>query len=163
MNLITHSMLTALRAEARESPRRRKNLNLHPELDDPIQRFFNAMEPDSYARPHRHAGAERWELFLLVSGAASVLIFDAAGTVAERVDLDADGPTYGVEIPGDTWHTVLCRAPGTVVFEIKQGPYSPVTDKDFARWAPPEGSPDVPKFLAWYREAAVGSRPPHWG
>jgi cupin fold WbuC family metalloprotein len=163
MKTITHAMLESLRDDALESPRRRKNLNLHPRLDDPVQRFFNAMEPDTYARPHRHEGDTRWELFIVFSGAASVLVFESDGTVRERIDLESDGPTYGVEIPGDTWHTVLCREPGTVVFEIKQGPYHPLSDKDFADWAPPEGSPDVAKFLAWYREAVEGSRPPRWG
>ena len=161
MKTITQAMLDTLCDEARESPRRRKNLNLHPELDDPVQRFFNAMEPDTYTRPHRHAGADRWELFMLISGAASVLVFDTEGTVTARIDLEAGGPVHGVEVPGDTWHTVLCRAPGTVVFEVKQGPYSPVSDKAFAHWAPAEGDPEVPGFLAWYREATVGSRPPH--
>lgn len=163
MKTITQAMLEGLRAEARKSPRRRRNLNLHTRLDDPVQRFFNALEPDTYARPHRHTGADRWELFLLISGAASVLIFDAEGTVTDRVELGANGPTYGVEIPGATWHTVLSREPGTVVLEIKQGPYSPISDKDFAHWAPVEGHPEVPAFVAWYRDAEVGDPPPRRG
>ena len=38
--------------------------------------------------------------------------------------------------------------PDTVVFEVKPGPYQPTSDKDFAPWAPAEGGPDAPAYLA---------------
>ena len=47
--------LRGLSAEAARSPRRRKNLNVHPVLEDPVQRLFNALEPGTYACSHRHA------------------------------------------------------------------------------------------------------------
>jgi cupin fold WbuC family metalloprotein len=160
MKIITEDMLDNLNAQARESSRLRRNLNLHPVLEDPVQRFLNALEPGTYTRPHRHAGSDRWELFIILAGATSVLIFDDNGTVTRRIELDHHGAARAIEIPGNTWHTVVCRAPGTILFEIKRGPYDPISDKNFAPWAPAEGESGTDEFLRWYRDCAVGSRPP---
>ena len=160
MKTIANEMLDELSAGAAASPRRRMSHNLHPRLEDPVQRFLNAMEPDTYVRPHRHTGEDRWELFLALSGAAVVLTFDAAGTVLQRLPIAAEGPTRGVEMPGDTWHTIACQSSGTVLFELKRGPYHKLTDKDFATWAPAEGEPTATNFVAWYVQAKPGDVPP---
>ncbi len=160
MKTITDELLNALSAGAAASSRQRLNHNLHTRPDDPIQRFCNAMEPQTYVRPHRHAGEERWELFLALRGAAVVLTFDGVGTVLQRVPLAAEGPVRCVEIPGETWHTIACEASGTVLLEIKPGPYQRLTDKDFASWAPAEGEPAALDLPAWYRRAQPGDTPP---
>jgi cupin fold WbuC family metalloprotein len=160
MKLLTRDRIRALSAEAAASVRRRKNLNLHTELTDPVQRLCNAFEPGTYVRPHRHPDANRWELFVALTGSAVVLTFEDDGTVCERLILSAAGPSIGVEIPAGTWHTLASGAAGTVLFEVKPGPYEPLTDKDFARWAPAEGDPRCPAFERWYREARPGDRPP---
>ena len=64
--------------------------------------------------------------------------FDAAGEILESTIVAAGGPVLGVEIPPQAWHTLLALEPGTVLFEVKEGPYDPATDKRFAPWAPPE-------------------------
>ena len=51
LKIYTAALLDALSAEAIRLPRRRKNLNVHPVLEDPVQRLFNALEPGTYARP----------------------------------------------------------------------------------------------------------------
>jgi hypothetical protein len=45
------------------------------------------------------------------------------------------------------WHTVIALESGSVVYEVKDGPYSPIDDKNFASWAPKEGDPECGKFL----------------
>ena len=160
MKIIDKHLLQALSAEAGTSTRLRRNFNLHPTLDDPVQRFCNAMEPGTYVRPHRHREADKWELFLALSGAVAVLVFDDVGRVADRIELSSTGPIFGVEIPEDTWHTLASLESGTVVFECKRGPYRPLTDKEFAGWAPPEGDRQATAFAEWFREARVGSLPP---
>jgi len=35
----------------------------------------------------------------------------------------------------------------SVVLEIKKGPYDPVKDKQFASWAPKEGTPEAIAYL----------------
>jgi cupin fold WbuC family metalloprotein len=160
MRILTQELLTNLSAQAAASARRRKNLNLHPQLADPVQRLCNALEPGTYVRPHRHPDADRWELFVALTGAAVVLTFDDAGTVQERLVIANDGANRGVELPAGAWHTVAALATGTVLFEVKPGPYSPLSDKDFATWAPPEGAASCGRFEEWYRRAQPNERPP---
>ena len=162
LRIIADAELAALSAGASNSVRLRKNLNIHPVLEDPVQRLFNAMEPGTYVRPHRHARVNGWELMLAVRGAFSVLIFDDFGTVAARADIAAGGDAAAVEIPADTWHAVVVTAPGTVMFEVKPGPYSPLDDKAFASWAPAEGESAVIEFVRWYAAARPADRPPRY-
>lgn len=157
MKLIDLSLIEALVREAQQAPRGRKNWNLHPELADPVQRFLNAMEPGSYVRPHRHREpVPRWELFVVLTGRALVLRFDAEGRVLERVELAAQGDVRAVEIAAGDWHVVVAIEPATVLFEFKPGPYALGSDKDFAAWAPAEGAPGCAELLARYRSAEVG-------
>lgn len=141
-------------------PRLRAQHEFHASFQDPIQRFLNAIEPGSYVRPHRHLEDGRWEWFQTLIGAAGVLIFDDKGKVLERVEITAKGPLYGVEILPGCWHTLVSLASGTVLFEIKPGPYVPLTDKDFAQWAPPEGDERCRQFASWFGTAAVAEFPP---
>lgn len=163
LRIVDHSELLGLSTAATATPRRRKNLNLHPVLEDSVQRLFNAMEPGTYVRPHRHARSNGWELMLPVRGAFSVLIFDEGGTVVERANLAAGSGDAAVEIPAYIWHAVVVMAPGTVMFEVKPGPYCALDDKDFAVWAPQEGEASTRAFTLWYEQAAAGETAPALG
>ncbi|MGD9788520.1 MAG: WbuC family cupin fold metalloprotein [Sulfuricellaceae bacterium] len=149
MKQLTVSDLDALSQQARQSPRRRANYNLHPELADPIQRLAIAMEPDTVVLPHHHP--HTFELLFPLRGRFLVLHFDDSGRVTGRTVL---GEEAGVlENPAGTWHAVLSLDEGGVIFEVKHGPYLPVVEGDYAPWAKgwEEG-----KLLAWYAKAAVG-------
>jgi cupin fold WbuC family metalloprotein len=158
--VVTNEQLRELSGEAMALPRQRKNLNVHPELDDPVQRMFNAMEPDTYVVPHRHARDNGWELMMCLTGAFSILLFDDDGQVTHRYDLDAEGSVRMVEIPAWSWHCLVSHRPGTMMFEVKPGPYSALGDKDFARWAPAEGRADSRRFRDWYATAQPGDKIP---
>jgi cupin fold WbuC family metalloprotein len=151
MRIFDRTTVTATIDAARTRPRRRANLNIHPRLDDPIQRMFNVLQPGSYVRPHCHE-PERWELFVILRGRAGVLVFGLDAAVAATIVLDPKEVT-AVEIPGGSWHTVLALAPDTVLFEVKPGPFRPLEDKDFAPWAPAEGSAAAADLLASWQEA----------
>ncbi len=153
---INDSVLQRLQEKAAAAPRRRANFNLHQTLEDPVQRFLNAIEPGSYVRPHRHRSPLRWELFTALTGLAAVLLFDDDGTVLERTEIAAGGPVHAVEIPAGAWHTIAALESGTVLFEFKQGPYVPVTEKDFAPWAPAEGEPGCRALEQWFHQAGIG-------
>ncbi|MGC2855336.1 WbuC family cupin fold metalloprotein [Novispirillum sp. DQ9] len=159
MKLIDRATLDALSADAAASPRRRRNLNLHPELADPIQRLCNAVEPGSYVRPHHHA-PDRWELFTVLRGAVRLLTFTEGGQVLSAALLGPGHDAAMVELPGGTWHSLVSLEPGTVFFEVKPGPYSAAGDKDFAIWAPGEGAPGAADLEAWMRHALPGTRWP---
>ena len=160
MKIIDNDKLNLLIDDARTSPRLRKNLNIHADLSDPVQRLCNAFEPGTYVRPHRHPEKDKWELFVVLQGEALVLVFDEAGMVQERTILSDQGPNYLIEIPSQTWHTVTALQEATVLFEVKPGPYIAVSDKDFASWAPAEGEPQVDAFVKWMLQADIDDKPP---
>ena len=145
--LLARADLTRLSDEARVSPRRRRNRNLH-EMGDAVHRLFNAIEPGSYVRPHRHLSPPKAETMVVVSGRLGLLVFDEGGTVRETAVLEPGGETFGVEVPAGAWHSFVSLAPGTVVFEAKEGPYVPPGGADAAPWAPEEGVPEASKLVA---------------
>lgn len=146
--LIDHKLLDAVTAEARQSPRRRKNRNFHPADDFPAHRLLNAMEPDSYIPPHRHLAADKDETFVVLRGRLGLVIFHGDGIVRQSVELAAGGPALGVDIPHGTWHSVVALEPGTVFLEAKAGPYLPFTADEKAPWAPAENDPAAAAYLA---------------
>lgn len=158
MKIITAADLQRLSAEAVATPRRRKNLNLHFSPDDPVQRLFNALEPGTYVRPHRHVLPAKWELMTVLAGRAALLVFDDDGVVQERIELDATTPV--VELPPAIWHTLAALGPGTVLLEVKPGPYVPAAPEGFAGWAPAEGTDAARALERWFRAAHVGERAP---
>jgi cupin fold WbuC family metalloprotein len=160
MKQIDSTLLDTLIAKAKDAPRKRAHFNLHPELNDPVQRLCIAMEPETYVRPHRHSDPETWEVLVILRGSLALTIFDDKGKVLERTVLKAGGPVTALEFPLNTWHAPVSLEPGTVVFEIKQGPYKQIAEQNLAPWAPAEGMPDAPIFLEWYRTAKVGDVPP---
>lgn len=160
MRQISRRQLDALLSDAKSNPRKRLNLNIHPELNDPFQRFFNVMHPGTYVRPHRHEGDNRWELFVIVQGEALVLEFDDQGRIVERHVLNPLTGNVAVEISSGSWHSLAITKPDTIMFECKPGPYQKVTDKDFASWAPDEAAADKQLFIDWYARAEIGSMPP---
>jgi cupin fold WbuC family metalloprotein len=149
--LLERADLMRLSAEARLSPRRRRNRNLH-EMDDVVHRLFNAIEPGSYVRPHRHLSPPKAETMVVVSGRLGLLVFRESGAVRDTAVLEAGGETFGVDLQAGTWHSFVSLAPGTVVFEAKEGPYVPPGGADSAPWAPEEGAPEAADQVAiWHK------------
>jgi cupin fold WbuC family metalloprotein len=148
VKIIDQQQLDRLSAEARENPRRRKNFNLHPTDDFCCHRLLNAMEPDSYIRPHRHLDPAKDESMVIVRGRMGVIAFDAAGNVLSRTIIAAAGSALAVDIPHGLFHTVVALESGTVFFEAKAGPYRPLTEEETASWAPADGTAEAADFLA---------------
>lgn len=159
MKRIDTTLLDSLTKQARESPRHRAHFNLHPELNDPVQRLCIAMEPGTYVRPHRHSDPETWEVLMILRGSLALTIFDEHGSVVERTILNAKGPVTAIEFPRNTLHAPVSLESGTIVFEIKQGPYKPIAEHNSASWAPAEGNPGAAQFLDWCRNAKAGDLP----
>lgn len=158
MKKISVSQLDELARQAAQSPRGRAHLNVHDSADDLVQRFFVAVEPRSYVRPHRHH--THAELLAVLRGRFDVLIFDEEGRVRERHGAGEGTGLLALETPRNTWHTLISAAPGSVFLEVKQGPYVPDTAVEFAPWAPPEGTQEAAKLLETLRNAASGQSIP---
>ena len=148
MNYLDQTLLNRLSAEAKDSPRKRKNLNLHPTDDFCCHRLLNAVEPGTYIRPHYHADPNKDESMVMVRGRMGLVAFDDGGQVQETRVIAAGGETFAVDIPHGRYHTAISLEPGSVFFEAKAGPYRPLTTEELAPWAPEEGAPEVLEYLA---------------
>lgn len=142
MKIIDINLLDQVTDEAKKSPRLRMNYNFHESLDDPINRLLNAMEPGTYIPPHRHLNPDKREIFIVLRGSLLVLLFDDNGNVTDARTVDPLSGTFGMEIDSRVWHSFIILEEGTVVYEIKDGPYAPLTSDNLASWAP---QPDADK------------------
>ena len=147
MKLIDRKLLNDTTAKATASPRKRMNHNFHEDYADPINRMLNAMEPGTYIQPHKHEDPDKREVFMILSGTLAIILFDHKGNVSGHYILNHEKGVYALEIEPSVWHMVISLEPGTVMYEIKDGPYAPMTDKNFAPWAPKEGSSDCSSYL----------------
>ena len=146
--LIDKKLMNNLTEEAKQAARLRTHYNLHSSLDAPIHRLCIAAEPDTYMRPHRHQ--DKWELLVLLKGQASLILFDDDGTVIEKLYL-SENSTSVIEIERGVWHVFYSEISGTILLEVKAGPYIPISSKDFAYWAPEEGTEKTIEMLNFYR------------
>ncbi|HEY9123189.1 MAG TPA: WbuC family cupin fold metalloprotein [Bacteroidales bacterium] len=145
MQKINSQLLNSTLEKASSSPRLRMNYNFHPTLDAIYQRMLNCLMPGTYCRPHRHSNPSKNESFIILKGRVLVLEFDNEGEISDFFILNAKEGNYGVDFLPNTWHTIIALEP-SVVFEAKDDPYSPLNDKDFAPWAPKEGSEDCQRY-----------------
>lgn len=145
--IVSPEFLDELSQMAIGSPRKRLNHNFHDDLADPINRMLNAFEPGTYIQPHKHENPDKREVFIVLRGSLVVVFFDNSGTPTDFVLLDRDKGNYAVEIPVGAWHSLFALESGSVVYEVKDGPYLPILDKNFAEWAPKEGDMGCDKYL----------------
>lgn len=123
--LIDNALLDSITLQAKESPRLRMNYNLHESLDSRAQRLFNALEPGTMLPAHRHPNTA--ETYVLLRGKLKVLFYNDKKEVTDEYSLDPLEGNYGVHIPKGQWHTLEVLESGTVIFEVKDGPYTPIT------------------------------------
>ena len=130
-------LLDGVASDAVNSPRQRSITRFH-EHADYLQRMLNAIEPESYSRPHQHRDPDKVEVFVALRGSALIIRFSADGMPIEGIVVSPEGPVKGIEVPAGAWHCLLALQSGTVLLEVKEGPYDAATDKRFAPWSPPE-------------------------
>jgi cupin fold WbuC family metalloprotein len=141
-------------AAARASPRLRMNDNLH-RMEDTVHRLLNATEPGTYVQPHRHATPPKTETLCVLRGRGAILVFDDGGAVIERAILAPGSDCLAIEIPPATWHTLIALEPGTVWFEVKEGPYAAPPAQDVAPWSPAPGTDAARSYLERLRLIAL--------
>ncbi|MDA8382608.1 MAG: WbuC family cupin fold metalloprotein [Betaproteobacteria bacterium] len=145
--LIDQSLLDRVIAAAEQAVRRRKNYNFHKTDEAACHRLLNALEMDSYIRPHRHCAPSKDETMVALRGRLGIVFFDDEGNVVSSAVLEPLGTHLGVNIPCGAWHTMVALAPGSVFFEAKAGPYVPLADGEKAPWAPAEGNGEAGAYL----------------
>lgn len=158
MILINEALLNETTERAKQSPRLRMNHNFHERLDDPVNRMLNALEPDTYIRPHRHLDPDKDEIFLLLRGRVAVFLFENDGNISGMQILDPKEGVYGAEIKAGTWHSLLVLESGSVIYEIKEGPFVPLAADHFAPWSPaPEETEAVRAYMEILTKAISGT------
>ncbi|MFA6142070.1 MAG: WbuC family cupin fold metalloprotein [Candidatus Omnitrophota bacterium] len=143
---INSALIAEIALKSKASPRKRANYNFHKDYNAPVQRMLNAAQPGTYVRPHKHENPDKVEAFVILGGKALVVEFDDKGHIAEHIILDARRGEYAVEIPPKIWHSFIALLPDTVLYEVKDGPYNKDVDKNFAPWAPEEGTTEAQDF-----------------
>ena len=51
----------------------------------------------------------------------------------ERIELSPNGPVVALNIPAGQWHAVHALESGTVILEMKNGKYEPLSDVDILK------------------------------
>ena len=154
--IIDNILLDNLTAQAQASSRLRMNLDLRNSDADSSQRMLNAIEPGSVVPVHRHQKTS--ETVVVLRGRVVEEYYDDAGVLVESFVLGdchvADAPRNDVRdfaprndvldfaprndvpvacalnIPAGQWHTLRALESGTVILEMKDGPYEPIGPAD---------------------------------
>lgn len=97
------------------------NYNFHQSLEDKCHRMLNAVELGTDIPIHRHPDKD--ESFVILRGKVRSTTYNDDGSVIDSVVLNQEDGIYGVDIPKGVWHNLESLAPGSVIFECKEGPY----------------------------------------
>jgi len=126
---ITQALLDELTSKAKASPRLRMNLDLRNSSEDNSQRMLNAIEPGSPLPIHRHQQTS--ETVVCLRGRLVEEFYDELERrCVEAIELSPGGPCVAVSIPAGQWHTVRSLESGTVILEMKDGKYEPISEAD---------------------------------
>ena len=123
---ITQQILDDLTAQAKASPRLRMNLDLRNSPADGSQRMLNAIEPGTVLPIHRHPTTS--ETVVCLRGHFEEYFYDADGRLTEVIDMTPGALL--LNIPAGQWHSLKSLASGTVLLEVKDGPYVPIGEGD---------------------------------
>jgi cupin fold WbuC family metalloprotein len=129
---ITQGLLDSLTEKAKASERLRINLDLRDSESDGSQRMLNAIEPGSPLPIHRHRNTS--ETVVCLRGRLVEEFYDdLERTCTEAIELSPNGPVVALNIPAGQWHTVRVLESGTVILEMKNGAYEPLSDVDILK------------------------------
>ena len=125
---IDNILLDKLTAQAKESQRLRMNLDLRNSSEDGSQRMLNAIEPESVVPVHRHQTTS--ETMVVLRGRVVEEYYSSEGVLEASFELAAGGPVCALNIPAGQWHTLRALESGTVILEMKDGAYDPISPAD---------------------------------
>lgn len=152
IKLINEQLLDSITQKAKESPRLRMNHNIHNSLESTVQQLLNALEPGTEIPIHRHM--HTCETYIMMRGKINVFFHSDSGQVTEsfllcapsangmavsnvanasdtsKVDGVLQEVHFGLNIPIGQWHSLEVLESGTIILEIKEGPYKPLGPED---------------------------------
>ena len=120
------------------------NLDLRNSEADSSQRMLNAIEPGSVVPVHRHQKTS--ETVVVLRGRVVEEYYDEAGNLTESIVLGPVGDCHvagaprndvpvacALNIPAGQWHSLRALESGTVILEMKDGAYEPISECDILR------------------------------
>lgn len=129
---ISQAVLDNLTAQAKVNQRLRMNMDLRNSDNDSSQRMLNAIEPGSELPIHRHQKTS--ETVVCLRGRLVWKYYDEQERICtETIELSPNGPVVALNIPAGQWHTVHALESGSVILEMKNGPYKPLGDEDILK------------------------------
>ncbi len=128
MEIIDQELLNSISEKAEVSPRLRMNHNFHSNFDSKAQCLLNALEPGTVLPVHRHQHTA--ETYILLRGSIKVFVYSENHELLNCTELNPKNGVYGVNISAGEWHTIEVLETGTIIFEVKEGPYKPLTVED---------------------------------
>lgn len=132
MEVINKKLLDEVTAQAKASPRLRKNYNFHQSLDDLCHRMLNAIEPGSVMQIHRHQKSS--ETVVCLRGKVVEEYFDELLRICtDYIVLSPNGPIVAINVPIGQWHRLRAVESGSVVLSVKDGRYEPLSDADILK------------------------------
>ena len=71
--------------------------------------------------------------YIVLWGAIKVLFYNNDRMVTNEFMINPLEGRCGIHIPASQWHTLEVLESGTVIFEVKDGPYTPLGEEDVLR------------------------------
>lgn len=102
--------------------------DLRDSINDNCQRMLNALEPGTEMPIHRHRDTS--EVVILLRGKVRWYYYDDEGNETQQFLVEATGETKGLCIPKGQWHSMESLETGSVIFETKEVPWTPLEDID---------------------------------
>ena len=93
--------------------------------------MLNAIEPGSVVPIHRHQKTS--ETMVVLRGRVVEEYYSSEGEGVAVYDGAAGGPICALNIPAGQWHALRALEPGTVILEMKDGPYEPIQECDILK------------------------------
>lgn len=128
---IDNELLDSLTGKAKVNERLRINLDLRTSSEDCSQRMLNALEPGTVMPIHRHRFSS--ETVVMVRGSLEEIFYNNEGEITETIILQAGGDCPALQIPAGQWHSIRVLETGTVIFEAKDGAYTPLSEDDILK------------------------------
>lgn len=112
-----------------EADRNYDDHDLRNSSEDQSQRMLNAIEPGSVVPIHRHQTTS--ETVVCLRGRLVWEYYDELERICtDRIELKPNGPVVALNVPAGQWHTVKALESGSVILEVKDGPYEPQSPAD---------------------------------
>lgn len=131
--IISKEILDELTAQAKVNSRLRQAMDFRNSPEDKSQRMLNALEPGTVMPIHRHHASS--ETVVILRGKIKWVFFDDNDSLntnepTGEVILDANGEVRMLNVERDRWHSLVCLESGSVLYESKDGSYSPLSSDE---------------------------------